>query len=116
VSLVLAVALLAPGAPVAGDTLTDKAIAAYAAKPFDKRAKAFKHEVLGVHHGARVLVDFPCSDLCPDATVRLIHYDAAPGPDCDRIGGVTQSRMVPRGPGVGSQAFCVPAVLARKGS
>jgi hypothetical protein len=98
------------GAPVR--QLTDAALTAYAAKPFDKAEMMFKHVALGLHHGALVVADFPCGDVCPNYTVRIIHYDVAPGLACARLGGVTEAHSVPVSIAVTSQNFCVPAVLA----
>jgi hypothetical protein len=107
-----ATAACVSGADAGGDTLTDAAITAYAAKPFDKGAMMFKHVVLGVHHGAHVVADFPCSDLCPTYTTRIIHYDLSPGPECAAASGVDAVRQVPMGIAVVPKHFCVPAVLA----
>jgi hypothetical protein len=114
-SVLLAAALAAPAfaaAPVR--ELSDADLVAYAARPFDKGAMMFKRVALGMHHGALVVADFPCGDLCPNYTVRIIHYDAAPGPVCARAGGVVVTRSVPVSIAVTSQSFCVPAVLAGK--
>jgi hypothetical protein len=92
--------------------LTDADLLAYAAKPFDKGAMMFHRLALGLHHGAPVVADFPCGDICPNYTIRIIHYDAAPGPACAKIGGVTVTREVPQSIAVIKQSFCVPAVLA----
>jgi hypothetical protein len=59
-----------------------------------------------------VVVDYPCADVCPDYTVRIIHYDVAPGHDCDQIGGKTVVRAVPFAIAARVEPFCVPAVLA----
>src|SRR3954467_14071644 len=55
--------------------ISDARIAAIEASPFDRRAMMFRHELLGLNRGMRVVADYPCSDVCPDATVRIIHYD-----------------------------------------
>ena len=94
------------------DTLTDQALLDYAAKPFDKAAMAFQHVTVGTHHGAHVVADFPCSDLCPAYTTRIIHYDVAPGAACKAIDGTDQLLTVPRGIAVTEELFCVPTVLA----
>ena len=107
-------ASLAAAAPPA-DTLSDQAIAAYAAKPFDKGQMMFRRVVLGVNHGAVVVAEFPCGDVCPDYTVQVIHYAVTPGADCERIGGVTRMLRIPRGIAVMPAAYCVPAVLAGGG-
>ena len=93
--------------------ISDARIAAIAARPFDQRAKMFHHELLGLNRGLRVLADYPCSDVCPDATVRIIHYDRPPGRGCEAAGGVTASRMVPISISVQRVDYCVPAVLER---
>jgi hypothetical protein len=101
--------ILAVVVVMSGDTLTDDALIAYASKPFD-RAKAMT-TVLGIHHGAKVIAEFRCSDVCPDYTTRIIHYDAAPGPDCDKIGGVARAQRVPYSIASAMETFCVPAIL-----
>src|SRR5947209_4127841 len=76
------VACMGASAPA---SLSDTDLTAYAARPFDKRAMMFKHVVVGVHHGASVVADFPCGDICQDYTTRIIHYDVTPGAACRAI-------------------------------
>lgn len=111
----LMLAALAAPARAAGPVreLTDADLLAYAAKPFDRGAMMFHQVALGRHHGALVVADFPCGDVCPNYTQRIIHYDVAPGPACERIGGVVVSRAVPVSIAMTEQQFCVPAVLAK---
>ena len=109
IALVLATMLAA-----SADTLSDDALVAYAAQPYDKREKFNHQDVLGIHHGTKVVADFPCSDICTDYTVRIIHYAVAPGADGDKIGGVTVTRTVPFSIAVVLRPFCVPKVLAEK--
>src|SRR5581483_10984142 len=97
----------AEGAAAAPPTLTDADLVAYAAKPFDKAAMAFKHVVMGVHHGITVLADFPCSDVCPQYTRRIVHYDLDPGPGCEAKGGVTETRFVPVSIATAPRSFCI---------
>jgi hypothetical protein len=95
----------------AAPALTDRAIAAYAARPYDKRAMMGRTVTIGIHHGVRVVAEHPCSDVCPNYTTRIIHYDVVPGPACQRIGGVVRDAIVPRGIAASRQPFCVPRVL-----
>jgi hypothetical protein len=97
------------------DTISDQQLVGYAHTPFDRAAKMLKRDVLGVHHGVRVVADFPCSDVCPDYTVRVIHYDVAPGPECAAIGGAEVVRRVPVSIAVVEKTFCVPKILADSG-
>ncbi|MBO9623776.1 MAG: hypothetical protein J7500_13800 [Sphingomonas sp.] len=106
-----AVLLIAQAAPAPADTVTDARILAFAAAPWDKQDRGARLRELGVHHGTRVLVDYPCSDVCPSYTTRIIHYAVEPGPDCTRIGGVVREAVIPRGIASNRKSFCVPAVL-----
>jgi hypothetical protein len=91
--------------------LSDADLVAYAAKPFDKAAMMGRRVVIGLHHGLRVIVDFPCSDICPGYTTRIIHYAQAPGAACEAAGGATVTRAVPYSIAVIEKQFCVPKVL-----
>jgi hypothetical protein len=98
--------------PAAQRNLGDADIAAYAAAKFDKRAMMFKRVALGRHRGLPVVAIHPCGDVCPVYTRRIVHYDI-PVADCARRGGIVREALVPRGPAVARQPFCVPAILAR---
>lgn len=112
--LLLVAAIAAPATAFPGRTLSDRDLKRLDSRPFDKRAMMGHSVVLGRHHGVRVVADYPCSDICPDYTVRIIHYDAAPGAACDRIGGATVFRSVPVAIATVQERFCVPRVLAQK--
>ncbi|HEV7659960.1 MAG TPA: hypothetical protein VGO55_08960 [Allosphingosinicella sp.] len=94
--------------------ISDQAIAAYTARPYNKAAMMGRHLVLGVHNGVRVVVDFPCGDICPDYTTRIVHYDVAVGAACARARGVVRHAIVAQGPAAFRQAFCVPRVLGTR--
>lgn len=97
--------------PAPQRNLSDSEIAAYAAARFDKRAMMFKRVALGRHRGLPVVAIHPCGDVCPVYTRRIVHYDV-PIADCERRGGIVQEKLMPRGPAVARQPFCVPAILA----
>jgi hypothetical protein len=107
--LLLMAATNAPAPP----QISDEALAAFAATPFDKRAKMFKHEVLGINHGMTVVVDYPCGDICPDYTTRIIRYDKPAGPECTAAGGVVVQRMVTVSIAVQKRDYCVPKAVAK---
>ena len=112
-TLLPAFALLV-AATVPTDTLSDDALVAYAQAPYSKVEKSLQHDVLGIHHGVEVVADFPCSDLCPNYTTRVIHYAVEPGPDCDKIGGRAREMNVPVSIAVMRKTFCVPGILVEK--
>lgn len=95
--------------------LDDAALSAYAAKPFDKRAMMGRTIDLGRNHGLPVVAEFPCSDVCPQYTVRIIHYRLPPGADCADAGGIRKSVLVPVAITVLAKDFCVPKALAESG-
>jgi hypothetical protein len=112
VEMKIAAVLLAALAGLPWHSLSDRDLRALDAAPFDKRAMMGRHAVLGRHRGVRVVADYPCSDLCPQYTVRIIHYDVPPGSRCERIGGASVPRRVPVGIGVTMERFCVPRPIA----
>jgi hypothetical protein len=109
----LAVIVLSAASPPAADTLSDEALKQYAATRYDKAKMMGKHEVLGIHHGVAVIADFPCADLCPDSTHRIIHYEIGPGEGCKAVSGVEELHSLP-GIATSRKPFCVPAPLADK--
>jgi hypothetical protein len=70
--------------------------------------------IIGVHRGARVIVDVRCGDVCPAYTVRIIRYDAEPGAVCTKLGGDIASILVPMAIGVRQQSFCIPHALYQR--
>jgi len=62
--------------------------------------------MLGSHKG--------CGDVCPQMTVRIIHYIVNPGPDCTKLAGDTANVMVPVSIAVRPQPFCIPHVLYQR--
>lgn len=114
IAALTAAALLAPQiAAAAPRTLTDADLVAYEASPYDQAAMMGKKIVIGRYHGAAVVAEFPCSDLCPTYTTRVVHLDIAPGPACVAAGGVVQSRRVPFSIAMIEKDFCIPRPLSR---
>jgi hypothetical protein len=97
-------------APGITDTVSDAELLEYASQPYDKGGMMWKRVVLGINRGAQVVATFPCSDLCPNYTVRVIHYEI-PLSRCSEIGGVEKNIRVPQGIAMHDQPFCVPRVL-----
>ena len=113
--VVIAVAAFA--AAVAGcaqsRALTEAWLLEYASTPYDKGEHAFSRQVLGTLNEVDVVAEFPCSDVCPDYTVRIIHFDVGPGAGCTAIGGVERTVVVPIAIAAMQKAFCFPSVLAQ---
>jgi len=92
------------------DVVSDPALLKYASSSYDKRSLMNKWVDIGINHGVRVVASFPCSDLCPQYTVRVIQYDV-PLSRCRDVGGVEKPISVPRGIAMSTEVFCVPKVL-----
>ena len=113
--MMFAIALLLQRLPPQDTPMTDEALIAYASTPFDPQVAPSRGLfVIGKHNGVTVVADYSCSDLCPEYTTRVIHYDVAPGYACDRIGAVTSLIYLPYVITMRQEPFCVPKVLAHQ--
>lgn len=90
--------------------LTDKEILDYAKASFNQSEMMFKDFILGYHNGIPVRAWFPCSDICPDYTTKIIHYNVSIN-QCKEIGGSIAIIYVPVGIASSREEFCVPTVL-----
>ena len=113
VSACLVMATVAVAAHGAADPVTDADLVARANAVMSVK-DAPADRMLGVHKGSPVIVDVRCGDVCPQYTVRIIHYVADSGPDCTRLGGDTASILVPVSITSRPQPFCIPHVLYGK--
>ncbi|CAM4019735.1 Lipoprotein [Psychrobacter arenosus] len=113
-SLIISLMALAScvSAPTNENTMTDAQLVQLAKQTDRKPVEGEPNLVVGVHNGTKVIEEFHCSDLCPQNTVRIVHYDVASGPTCDAIGGVTKSILVPIAITVMPKAYCFPKVIA----
>ena len=88
----------------------DAALLRFARSRFDPFARTDRVRVLGVHRGTLVVVDYPCGDVCPAYTRRIIHYDVPPEA-CQRVRGTIVNELLPRGPAVRPVPYCEPTVI-----
>ncbi|GAA0536404.1 hypothetical protein FHS83_003322 [Rhizomicrobium palustre] len=97
----------------AGDQLDDNALVSRA-----QSVQAVKDppvdRVLGLHRGLPVVVDVRCGDVCPQNTVRFIHYIGQTEAACAQTRGDIVSVDVPKGITSGQEKFCVPHILVRQ--
>ena len=112
----LAMVLLACGACTQAATIDDRRLLDYASRSYDKRGMENTTVRLGAHLGTPVIAEFPCSDMCPDYTVRIVHYALAEGQSCSEVGGVEKSILVPMGIGQIERTYCFPAILVENWS
>ncbi len=110
--MILSLLLLASGADgYRVRDLRDDDLIRFQAATYDKSLLQGTRVIIGRHHGATVVADFPCSDVCPNYTTRIVHYELEPGQSCTGIGGVERWAMVPAGVAAHRDKFCVPEVL-----
>ncbi|WP_282277590.1 hypothetical protein [Stenotrophomonas sp. PS02297] len=94
-----------------GPRLTDSGVLNYASTGYDKRLYDQPPKILGSLRGVDVVVEYKCSDICPNHTVRIIRFELPNGMNCNEAGGrytyfeLPPFSMQPEG------GYCVPAVL-----
>lgn len=91
--------------------LTDADLRAYLARPYDKGALMNTRVPLGSYRGAQLVADFPCADVCPSHTVRIVHFVLPPATGCDEVGGVMHEVLVPVAISMRSEFFCMPPIV-----
>lgn len=91
------------------------ALQAWAGKPWNKAAMMHTTAEIGRYRGVPVVAEYPCSDVCPQYTVRIIHYRLPPDVSCASAGGVEKQVLVPIAIAVRSKTFCIPPPLVASG-
>lgn len=105
-------AVACAGVPAALDAA---ALQAYAGKPWSKAAMMHTTLELGRFRNVPVVAEFPCADVCPQYTIRIIHYRLPAGADCAAVGGVEEDVPVPVAITVMNKRFCIPEPLVASG-
>jgi hypothetical protein len=119
ITVFAAVAGMASGATACAGTLAQMdaaALRAWAGKPWDKAALMNTTVELGRYRNVPVVAEFPCSDVCPQYTVRIIHYRLPPEASCASVGGIEKQVLVPIAIAVRSKTFCIPEPLVASGA
>ena len=101
-------------APTSSTDLSDSELVTYARSDFDKAKMMNQEIVIGTYKGATVKASFPCSDLCPEATSRIIYLDV-PALECQAAGGELKSLFVSAGIGLVNKEFCFPKAIVDAG-
>ncbi len=91
------------------------ALQGYAGKPWNKAALMNTTVELGRYRNVPVVAEFPCSDVCPQYTVRIIHYRLPSDVSCASVGGVEKKVLVPVAITVLPKTFCIPEPLVASG-
>ena len=118
VTVFAAVAGMAVGATACAGTpvqMDAAALQAWAGQPWDKAALMNTTVALGRYRNVPVVAEFPCSDVCPQYTVRIIHYQLPPEASCASVGGVEKEVLVPIAITVRPKTFCIPEPLVASG-
>jgi hypothetical protein len=100
--------------PAPSNSLSDRQLLEYANSSFNSSEMMFKDFILGYHKGVPVEVSFPCSDVCPQYTMRIIRYNVSLS-DCVSVGGEVKAIYVPIAIGVLPKEFCFPKVIVDAG-
>ena len=92
-------------------SLTDEQLLEYASEPFDKNLWMQPPIKLGSHNGADVIAEHLCSDVCPNYTIRIMHYSLPQNGSCESVYGIRKEMDVPEGIGSMQREFCFPSIL-----
>lgn len=66
------------------------------------------HQEIGTYQAQRFVVEYICSDMCPDYTVTVYHFIDLRTPEtCGAIGAQMRSTIVPHGIGTAARSFCM---------
>ncbi len=107
-----AAAIAAPALAV-NDVLSDSDLVARANTVFSVKEPP-TDRIIGLHKSQLVIVDVRCSDVCPNNTVRIIHYAGAADAVCAQTGADLVTVNVPRSLTLGPEKFCVPHLLVKR--
>jgi hypothetical protein len=86
-------------------------INSYASASYDKNHIEKQRVMLGLLAGTPVVADFICSDVCPNYTVRVIHFDLKKDQSCTAADGVEKAMRIPVSIAAMDKVFCFPRVL-----
>ncbi len=95
--------------------LTTEELVGFARSYIDKDKLMFKDLEIGSYNGHKIRVSYPCGDICPADTVRIIRYDIL-GSECAGAGGELRRILVPIGRAVTSKEFCFPKPIIDAGT
>ncbi len=87
--------------------LSDSELLRYAQSDYSKEEMSGKDFILGYHNNTPVRVSFPCADVCPEYTLRIIRYDIN-NSQCLASGGELKSILIPIAISVKLQELCFP--------
>ena len=98
-----------------GDTslteVSDEEILDYATRPYNKYKIEQHRVVLGSRGGAIVLAEYICSDICPEYTVRVVHYELSKDQNCSEVSGIEKEIRIPVAIAAMNKTYCFPKIL-----
>ena len=94
-----------------GPRLTDEELLHYASSSYDKDLFDQPPKVLGRLRGVDVVVEYKCSDICPNYAVRVIRFELPAGKTCAQVGGRYTHFELPPFSHQPDGGYCVPEVL-----
>ena len=96
--------------PISTAPVSNTELLGFARSYIDKDKMMFKEFTIGRNNGYPIKVSYPCSDICPQNTIRIIRYDV-PVAECNKVGGVLKEIYVPFGLATSPQEFCFPKTM-----
>jgi hypothetical protein len=93
------------------NSLTEDQLLQFASRPYDQELFRQPPIALGKLGGVEVVATHICSDICPGATVRVIHFELPRDASCASVGGAEKSIFVPEETGHATKTYCFPKIL-----
>ena len=95
------------------EELTDEDMSALLTKKFDLYELSGSQVALGIYKGILVIAEFPCSDVCPMNTVKIIRYNIESS-ECHNTEGEVEELLTPISISEGLVPYCVPKIIYGK--
>jgi len=95
--------------------LTDADLFALLTKEFDLNIVSGAKVIIGTYKGTELIADFPCSDVCPLNTVKIIRFNVKAN-ECSSTEGKEEELLTPMSISMGTKLFCVPEIIHGKQS
>ena len=91
--------------------LNDNELLINATTDYAKESKMNSTEILGIHNQHIVKVTYPCGDVCPEYTKRIIYYEIE-NKSCPSNIGTEKEVTVFRGRSSRIETYCIPNIIA----
>lgn len=92
--------------------ISDETLLTSATTPYNSfPGNSMQSRAIGKSNGEQVVVDYVCADICPNYTMRIVHFDVPRNKNCASIGGIEKIQQGSDGWAAGTALYCFPKVI-----